>query len=277
LQQTITSPAFQNITESVVSQEPVDRKFAPGVFRIKNTEIEIKEGDSLTDIKNKINEKSVKTKVKADLVAMAGNNGHYQLIISAQENSKGSGFSITDENNIFINHPFFNDIKNSLPFKKEASFADSVTITHSNGSFNANYKADLSGGTIIGPEKTPLEGMKLLYTGGFNVDSSSTITFTQGIADRLYNIVAAFLFEQNMSKESHYTKGKSGILQVATKDITDKNVMLDLKLKSHMSAIEVDMKALTEKFTKNEINIQKFNIIIMQLEAQESARKSAAG
>jgi hypothetical protein len=44
-----------------------------------------------------------------------------------------------------------------------------------------------------------------------------------------------------------------------------------------MSAIEVDMKALTEKFTKNEINIQKFNIIIMQLEAQESARKSAAG
>lgn len=149
--------------------------------------------------------------------------------------------------------------------------ADQIAqITLDSGTINATFEPfdslDLTqGGYIKGNEGTELYGYKFIYT-GTGVEST-TVTFTQGIGDKLYNQINNYL-----SKEYSTTVGGASFMA----SIVDLEIY-NLKDNVETSHVEIDKKqqlidkykeSLIKKYTALESAVAKANSIISMIDAQ---------
>lgn len=144
-----------------------------------------------------------------------------------------------------------------------------VTATYNNGSgpvtvdvtvttITDNATGDVLGYTLTGVDGTALEGLKLIYA---STDAASiSVTATQGLADRVFNITDGVLTRD------------SGALDVELKSITT----ADERLKAQVAKIDEDVarfrQQLLDKFAALEQAISKVNSLLQSLNADSQAR-----
>lgn len=121
----------------------------------------------------------------------------------------------------------------------------------------------LSGGgvSLTGPEGSPLAGMNVLYTN--TDDAVVNMNLTQGVGDRIYNILNDALDEDE------------GIVAQEIQSLDDRNTRLEEDIARIDEQIETYRLTLLDKFSALESAISSVNSILQLLDAQAEAR--AAG
>lgn len=140
---------------------------------------------------------------------------------------------------------------------------DQVRVTYIDSSGNTqNINADYDGtpttGVIKGKSGTVLEGLSLFYVGS-GTDTSS-ITLTQGIADRLYNYLIA------ITKDN-------GDISTAINSIVENQTRYKEEIIRKQEEVDNYVEKMKIKFGTLEQMINSFNTTIMFLEAQMNTRR----
>lgn len=173
------------------------------------------------------------------------------------------GFSFTSSNSKF-----------AIFSRTNALDADSFTISADPGTetFEAVVDGDTyeltadslgaSGYALRGQEGTPLEGLVIIY--GDTVAGSTTITVTQGIADRIYNFLDGILDEQDGSLTVQVDS-----IESTTQRYEDEMARID-------EQVEKFREQLLRKFGALESVIANVNSLLNSLEAQDAARNSGS-
>lgn len=122
------------------------------------------------------------------------------------------------------------------------------------------YNADYTSGLITGQAGTTLNGVQLVYTG----DGSDIIdiTSTQGIADKAFNVLNAFLTED------------TGLIDTTTAAITEQDVTLQENIDRENIDIAIERQLLVDKFTLLEAVITQANSTLSFLDAQRNSDNS---
>ncbi len=113
--------------------------------------------------------------------------------------------------------------------------------------------ADVNGGTITGRPGTPYEGLTLLWVG--KGSTRIDVTVTQGVADRLYNALDAFLDETE------------GVLAREIREIEDANDRYRADIAEIEERVERYRRQLIEKFAKLETALATMEAMLKQVEA----------
>jgi flagellar hook-associated protein 2 len=147
----------------------------------------------------------------------------------------------------------------------------SFNIDQTNGIYTATIDGNTytleasvlsSGGvSLTAPEGSPIAGMNVLYTN--TDDRVVNVNMTQGIGDRLYNIMADALDEED------------GIVAQEIQSLGDRNVRLEEDIARIDDQIETYRLSLLDRFSALEAAISAANSILQLLDAQADAR--AAG
>lgn len=106
---------------------------------------------------------------------------------------------------------------------------------------------------ITGVDDTALEGMVYIYTG--NASETITITNTQGVGDRLYNLLDGVLTED-------------GILDVAVDEVVDDSESIDDEIIKLEEQLETFRDTLIRQFAALEAAISRVNTLLQFLESQ---------
>lgn len=136
------------------------------------------------------------------------------------------------------------------------SIGEQVEIRDTNGTFL--YYADLSGSKISGVAGTSIEGLELLYTGDGN-SQTINISLSQGISDRIFNVVEAAVEE-------------NGLLDTAIGTLGDQEDRVEEDIERLEDQIERFRAQLVAQYTALEEAISRVNNLIELLEAQDLAR-----
>lgn len=183
----------------------------------------------------------------------------------------------------------FDEIRNVFEFRFSSDNANVAAFTRSNNitinafelvadpggtGFVANYLdanndpqsvaltatalAGGSGYTLVGPAGTVLDGLTLLYSA--TTPSTSNVSFSQGVADRLYNYIDTT------------TKAETGILTVDTESIKTTSEKIQADIDRMNDQIEVYRQQLLDKFSKLEQAIAQTNTLLQSLQADADAR-----
>lgn len=117
------------------------------------------------------------------------------------------------------------------------------------------------GVSLAGAQGTPLEGLNVIYAG--TDDTTVTMTATQGVADRLYNVLNDALNDEG------------GIVAQEIASLDERNTRLQQDIERIDSMVENFRMTLLERFSALEAAISSVNSILQLLDAQAEAR--AAG
>lgn len=152
----------------------------------------------------------------------------------------------------------------SVDIDNTRTSGDQVRITYNDGSGNVTINADYSetpgaGGTIVGQEGTVLEGLTLLYS-GTGIDTVD-VNLSQGIGDRLFNILENYLSEDGLLTSSENT-----LLEANTKK-NEEITNLNSKLEEYRERLLAQYAAVEEAITRA-------NSILQLLDAQAAALES---
>jgi flagellar capping protein FliD len=98
-----TQKGFSSKINSVTKLMPTEGEFKAGTFRINGENITLEVGDTLSIIKNKINQLTAKTNVKADIVQATSTD--FRLVLKSTLTGTGAGYeyTITDRDLILKN------------------------------------------------------------------------------------------------------------------------------------------------------------------------------
>lgn len=167
---------------------------------------------------------------------------------------------------------FTTDNSNLVVFKRSNAMTATsavLNIDRTNGVYTANvggtiYNLDFSdinatSITLKGQKGTPLEGLELVY--GSMADSTVNVTFSQGIADKLYNDL-----DKAVAADGLLTTAIDGL--AAQEDRNEKEIV---KIDSF---IEGYKNRLLDQYSKLEAALSKANNLLSLLDAQASARDS---
>ncbi len=143
---------------------------------------------------------------------------------------------------------------------------DQVRITYKDEDgnpviINADYTGNSTGGLIVGQEGTVIEGLEILYVGD-GTDVINNNSYTQGIADKAYNIADPF------SKLNGDIDTEVESLNREQSEATTEIARIDRDL-------EIFRQFLLDQFSKMEQAIAQANQILQLLDAQQQARSAA--
>ncbi|MCH2546199.1 MAG: flagellar filament capping protein FliD [Alphaproteobacteria bacterium] len=118
-----------------------------------------------------------------------------------------------------------------------------------------------SGGvSLTGPDGSPLAGLNVLYTD--TDDVTVNLSLTQGVADRLYNIMSVSLNDED------------GIVAQEIDSLDERNVRLEEDIARIDTIVENYRFTLLERFSALEAAISSVNSILQLLDAQAEARSA---
>ena len=122
------------------------------------------------------------------------------------------------------------------------------------------YSGTSTAGMITGPTGTVIEGLKIAYYGDGtdNID----ISYSQGIADRLYNLLQS------------YTED-GGVIDDAVEAISNQDYRHSNEIFRRSMVLEGYIEKLIEKFARVEQSIANVNSILMLLDAQNKAGRGS--
>lgn len=154
----------------------------------------------------------------------------------------------------------------SIDIDTNRASGDQVRITYLNSSnqsvtINADFVVTSgTNGTIKGQVGTVLEGLELVYTGD-GTDVIDSVTITQGIADKLYQVADSFVKVNGAIDQELASLER--IKENANEDI----VRLDQQLEQFRNT-------LVERFSRLEAALASVNNTLLFLEAQDQARRA---
>lgn len=152
----------------------------------------------------------------------------------------------------------------SLDIDVGRATGDQVRVTYKDSDgilrvINADYTANSQGGLISGQSGTVIEGLKLTYVGD-GTDIITDVKFTQGIADRLYNVVDPTVIS-------------GGTIDSEVEDLNEENTRLTSDIARIDDQVAFYRDNLIRKFGALERLISKANNALAFLEADSAARK----
>lgn len=147
-----------------------------------------------------------------------------------------------------------------------APSSDTFQATYNNGSGPVTVDLDfqeLTGGgyKLSGQTGTVLEGLVMVYSS--SVDSTSTVTLTQGIGDLIYNLTDSLLEDE------------SGSIDIELGSIADANTQLQKEIDTINLQVEEYRNQLLKKFGELEAAIVRVNTLLTSLQAQADARNNS--
>lgn len=165
-----------------------------------------------------------------------------------------------DSNNLFIAkssntaslNEFRLNIDTSQPTGQQVRLQDINGVDILDSEDNQIFLS-LSSGRIVGNAGTPVEGYEFIYTG--DGSESIDVSITQGIADRIFNIVDS------------YTED-GGLIDLEVDSITDRNDNLGEEVITLEARLEVYVQGLISTYSALESAVQGFNSILLLLDAQ---------
>jgi flagellar hook-associated protein 2 len=119
------------------------------------------------------------------------------------------------------------------------------------------------GGVIIGKTGTVIDGLSLIYSG--NGADTTNISFSQGIADLLYNVV------------STTTPDKTGIIDTAVSKINSENEDSDKEINKLNEQLQSYRDKLIKQYSAVENAVSKINSLLQMLDANDAAKRQSAG
>lgn len=171
-----------------------------------------------------------------------------------------------DSNNLFIAKSsnsaslseFRLNIDTSQPTGQQVRLQDKdgVDILDSEGN---QIFLSLSSGRIVGDDGTPVEGYEFIYTG--NGSESIDVSITQGVADRIFNIVDS------------YTEN-GGLIDLEVDSITNRNDNLGEEVITLEARLEIYVQGLISTYSALESAVQGFNSILLLLDAQSQVNSN---
>jgi len=120
-----------------------------------------------------------------------------------------------------------------------------------------------SGWLLTGPDGTPFEGLKLIYAEETDA-AIATVSLTQGIADRVYNAVEAFMTDD------------TGIIEVELQSLADSDTRLQTNIDKINDSVAAFREELLRKFGLLEAAIARVNNLLQALDQQDAARNANA-
>lgn len=118
-----------------------------------------------------------------------------------------------------------------------------------------------NGYTLKGRTGTALEGLTLLY--GVTTAGTATVTLSQGLGDRLYNLA------DNLLKES------TGVIAIEQESLKTGTEKFQEDIERLTTQIEVYRQQLLEKFSQLEQTIAQVNSLLTSLDANSNARNNS--
>lgn len=120
------------------------------------------------------------------------------------------------------------------------------------------------GGYLLkGRDGTPLEGLQLIYAS--TSAASISVTLSQGIGDRIFNML-----ESDLDSES-------GLVENELTNLSDTNTRLQKEIDRIDEIVEAYRNQLLDKYSSLESALTKANTILQSLYAQQQARTAAGG
>ncbi|AZL14955.1 flagellar filament capping protein FliD [Rickettsiales endosymbiont of Stachyamoeba lipophora] len=143
----------------------------------------------------------------------------------------------------------------------QANPEDQVKATYNPGTgpvtISMNYTGTATSGKIEGAEGTVLDGISIYYYGSGVLNAD--ISFSQGIADRIYNFLEEVLTEE-------------GMLDLRVESVIDSSRMNNQEIEKKNREIKEYRNRLIEKYAKMEKTIDEFNTVLMMIDAQNDAQ-----
>ena len=188
---------------------------------------------------------------------LAANFDKLKKIFQLDFNSNSTSLTLYKSSNNFSLNSFKLDIDTSRGDGLEVKLlkSDGTEYTSNGQPVYLTY----SGGKITGKSGTPVDGLEFLYSGdGTDIVS---LTFTQGIADRVYNLADS------------YTKA-AGIIETSVKLLDDQSTDYGTEKTKLQSSLDDYGKSLVAKYSSLESAIQKANSVLLYLDAQQNVNSN---
>jgi len=176
--------------------------------------------------------------------------GIFDQVFSSSNNSKLQVFTTT--NKLSVNN-FSVNINASAPTGQKVVF----TYQDSSGATKTAYggfSQNAQGGIITGQDGTPFAGMTLLYVGSGN-DNITGVNLTQGIADRIFNILSN-------------TVSQNGSLTAEVNSLTKQNTSLNSQITTINQQVANQRTLLINKYAALDAAISQANSLLQFLNVQ---------
>lgn len=169
--------------------------------------------------------------------------------------SSSSDLAIFSSSNSVSLTDFKLDIDSSRPAAEQVKLLKSDGTDYLDGEGN-NVYLNVSGNKLSGKAGSVIDGLEFIYTGdGTDV---ITISFSQGIADRVYNL------------SNNYVKA-GGVLSNVVNDLADKNESYQTDIQNLQVRLDKYIETLRARFSALEQAINSVNNILQLLDANSAA------
>jgi flagellar hook-associated protein 2 len=122
------------------------------------------------------------------------------------------------------------------------------------------YNMDYADGLLSGKTGTDLEGLTIIYTG--DDTANITVTATQGIADRLYNVLDTYLTDI------------TGLVDLTIDKYADLNTRAEDEIERLDEFMTSEREYLIGRFSQLEATVAKFNSVLDYFTALQSAQQA---
>jgi flagellar hook-associated protein 2 len=119
---------------------------------------------------------------------------------------------------------------------------------------------DYADGLLSGKTGTDLEGLTIIYTG--DDTANITVTATQGIADRLYNVLDTYLTDI------------TGLVDLTIDKYADLNTRAEDEIERLDEFMTSEREYLIGRFSQLEATVAKFNSVLDYFTALQSAQQA---
>lgn len=255
--QTTDSIFITDADTAITATLPSATEFKAGTITINGQAITLADGDSLNSIVGKFEAVKATTGLSASLTTIA--SGEYKIVFSSTVTGTGKNFDLKstaiDATGVFGN----------IAVNVEASYK--ATYDNGDGAVTIDVEATpvissttglISSYSIKGKTGTVLDGLVLVYAA--TTASVSNINITQGVADKIFNIVEPTL------------KSDTGSLAVILNSFKDSDTRLNENISKINEQVELYRQQLLDKFAQMEQAISRVNSLLASLTANDNAR-----
>ncbi|MDX1949614.1 MAG: flagellar filament capping protein FliD [Rickettsiales bacterium] len=189
--------------------------------------------------------------------AIANNFEKIREIFELKSTISSSNLVLSKSSNSITLNEFKLDIDTSRAVGQQVKLLNADGTDYLSG--GQNVYLSLSAGIISGATGTPVAGLEFIYTGDGTDEIS--VSITQGIADKIYNIADDYLKD-------------GGILEVTIDEIVASNEDFSSEVISLEDRLEDYVKRLRDQFAALEQAINSANSVLLLLEAQDNVRNA---
>lgn len=248
--------ADTNTTAIVVASGATEDQFNAGPITVNGSTITLTAGMTLDQVASAFNTVSGTTGLAA---AVTGSAGDYTLTFTAtRQTGKANLFDLTATTQ---------DAGNTVFGSVEITATGTFLATYDDGSGPETIALDGeaipggSGFSINGVEGTVLEGLELVF--GAQTAEEADVTVTQGIGDRIYNILDGVL------------NSTDGTLLTEYESIQEKENNFQEQIEKIEDQVAKYQQTLIVTFTLLEQAISKVNQLLLTLDAYDKAKELA--